>query len=231
MTINVGFLVFANVQNLDLTGPHDLLSSLPSVQCHLVAKSLDPIPASSGFVLTPTHTFVSAPPIDVLVVPGGKGVDAAMVDAETLSWVIKTASTAKFITSVCTGSLLLGVCGLLRGKKATTHWGYTSLLSSLGAEWVNARVVRDGNVITGGGVTAGIDFALTVAAELVGEDTAMKAQLQIEYAPAPPFSAGSPETAPPAILQAVRANIEANSLPVRRQSIADGFEVVKGLAA
>ncbi|AZF15358.1 DJ-1/PfpI family protein [Pseudomonas sp. R3-18-08] len=196
MTLHIGFLLFPGIQQLDLTGPYDVLGSLPDVKLHLVWQDLAPITSSTGLVFTPTITYADCPKLDVLCVPGGAGVGALMEDPSTLNFLKAQAQTVRYMTSVCTGSLVLGAAGLLRGRKATTHWAYHDLLAPLGAIPVQARVVRDGNLFTGGGITAGIDFALTLAAELYSEAAAQLVQLQIEYAPAPPFDAGRPETAP-----------------------------------
>ncbi|HDR9586101.1 TPA: DJ-1/PfpI family protein [Burkholderia stabilis] len=203
MTLHIGFLVFPGVQQLDLTGPHDVLASLPGATVHLVWKSRDPVASSSGLALTPTCTFADCPPLDVICIPGGIGINDQLLDAETIAFVQQHATTARYVTSVCTGALLLGVAGLLRGRRATTHWAFHALLEPLGAVPVRERVVRDGNLITGGGVTAGIDFALTIAAELAGDEEAQAIQLQLEYAPAPPFDAGSPDTAPASVVKRV----------------------------
>ncbi|MCK1793133.1 isonitrile hydratase [Pseudomonas violetae] len=204
MSLQIGFLLFPQVQQLDLTGPYDVLASLPDVQVHLVWKDLAPVTASTGLVLQPTTTFDECPALDVICIPGGSGVGTLMEDEVTLSFIKAQAATARYVTSVCTGSLVLGAAGLLKGKRATTHWAYHELLKPLGAIAVQDRVVRDGNLLTGGGITAGIDFALTLAAELFGEDTAQLVQLQLEYAPAPPFASGSPDTAPTAVLEDAR---------------------------
>jgi cyclohexyl-isocyanide hydratase len=152
----------------------------------------------------PTTTFEACPALDILVVPGGFGVEQAMLDAETVSFVCRAGEAARYVTSVCTGAFLLGMAGLLEGKRATTHWAYRDALRDVGATPVDARVVRDGNVITGGGVTAGIDFAFVVAAELAGEEVAQRIQLALEYDPHPPFAAGNPTTAPDAVVTRVR---------------------------
>ena len=201
MTLHIGFLLFPGIQQLDLTGPYDVLGSLPEVNLHLVWQDLAPVTSSTGLVFTPTMTYADCPNLDVLCVPGGSGVGALMEDPGTLDFLKAQAQTARYVTSVCTGSLVLGAAGLLRGRRATTHWAYHDLLAPLGAIAVQARVVRDGNLFTGGGITAGIDFALTLAAELYSEDVAQRVQLQIEYAPAPPFDAGSPQTAPKHVLE------------------------------
>jgi len=204
------------VQQLDLTGPYDVLASLPDVKVHLIWKDLMPITASTGLMLKPTVTFDDCPALDVICVPGGSGVGPLMEDEQTLAFIKAQAANARYVTSVCTGALVLGAAGLLKGKRATTHWAYHELLTPLGAIAVKDRVVRDGNLLTGGGITAGIDFALTLAAELFGQDTAELVQLQLEYAPAPPFQAGSPETAPNRVLEEAR-NRAASSLKLRAQ--------------
>jgi cyclohexyl-isocyanide hydratase len=210
MTLQVGFLVFPEVQQLDLTGPHDVLTSLPDTTVHLVWKTRVPVASSSGLLLTPSISFSDCPQLDVICIPGGSGVTNLMRDEETVAFVRKQAPGARYVTSVCTGSLLLGAAGLLRGRRATTHWAFHSLLEPLGAIATHGRVVRDGNLLTGGGVTAGIDFALTIAAELAGDDEAQAIQLELEYAPAPPFESGSPDTAPAHILAMGKARSAAS---------------------
>jgi cyclohexyl-isocyanide hydratase len=210
MTLQVGFLVFPEVQQLDLTGPHDVLTSLPDTTVHLVWKTRAPVASSSGLLLTPSIAFSDCPQLDVICIPGGSGVTNLMRDEETVAFVRKQAAGARYVTSVCTGSLLLGAAGLLRGRRATTHWAFHSLLEPLGAIATHDRVVRDGNLFTGGGVTAGIDFALTIAAELAGDDEAQAIQLELEYAPAPPFDSGSPDTAPAHILAMSKARSAAS---------------------
>ena len=204
MTLQIGFLLFPQVQQLDLTGPYDVLASLPNVQVHLIWKDLVPITASTGLLLKPTTTFDDCPDLDVICIPGGAGVGPLMEDEQTLGFIKRQAAQARYVTSVCTGSLVLGAAGLLKGKRATTHWAYHELLPKLGAIAVQDRVVRDGNLFTGGGITAGIDFALVLAAELVGAEAAQLIQLQLEYAPAPPFESGSPQTAPSAVVDEAR---------------------------
>ncbi|NBF11457.1 isonitrile hydratase [Pseudomonas sp. Fl4BN1] len=216
MALQIGFLLFPEVQQLDLTGPHDVLAALPEVQVHLVWKDLAPIRASSGLILQPTTTFDDCPPLEVICIPGGAGVGALMEDPQTLDFIRQHAAQARYVTSVCTGALVLGAAGLLQGKRATTHWAYHELLGLLGAMPVRERVVRDGNLLTGGGITAGIDFALTLAGELFDSASAQRVQLQLEYAPAPPFNAGSPDTAPASVVQQVRAS-SAQSLQKRRE--------------
>jgi len=205
MSIAIGFLVFPDVQQLDLTGPYEVLASLPAATMHLVWKSTAPIVSATGLVLQPTATFASCPALDLLCVPGGRGVNALMEDSETLAFVRRQAAAARYVTSVCTGALVLAAAGLLHGRRATTHWGAFDLLSRFGAVPTQGRIVRDGHFITAGGVTAGIDFGLVIAAELAGRTEAETIQLSLEYAPDPPFNAGTPETASAAALAAARA--------------------------
>lgn len=202
--LQFGLLAFPQVQQLDLTGPYEVFATWPRGRVRLVAKSLDPVTSATGLVLKPDVSFDDCPQLDVLCIPGGAGVNALMADEPTLAFIRRQAEGARFVTSVCTGALALGAAGLLRGKRATTHWASHYLLESLGAIPVHARVVRDGNLMTGGGVTAGIDFALTLIAELAGREVAEAIELSLEYAPAPPFEAGSPETAPAAVVEALR---------------------------
>lgn len=223
MTLQIGFLLFPGIQQLDLTGPYDVLGSLPDVKLHLVWKDLATVTSSTGLVFTPTITYADCPNLDVICVPGGAGVGPLMEDPQTLGFLKDQAHTARYVTSVCTGALVLGAAGLLRGRKATTHWAYHDLLAALGATAVKARVVRDGNLLTGGGITAGIDFALSLVADLYGEAAAQLVQLQIEYAPAPPFDSGSPQTAP--------AHVLAQALKRTAQSRKDRAEVVASAAA
>jgi cyclohexyl-isocyanide hydratase len=204
-TLRIGLLLFPRMTQLDLTGPFEVFTRVPDAQVLLLSKTLEPIEADSGLRLLPYATLRDCPPLDVVCVPGGPGVNALMEDPEILDWLRQQAASARYVSSVCTGSLVLGAAGLLRGKRATSHWGARDLLPAFGATPTNGRVVRDGNLFTGGGVTAGIDFALTMVAELAGPDTARGIQMQLEYAPAPPFDAGSPETASDHVLAAVRA--------------------------
>lgn len=203
MTLHIGFLVFPGVQQLDLTGPHDVFASVSGTQVHLINKTLEPVKSSSGLWLTPSITFADCPQLDVICVPGGIGVGELMEDEPALDFIKRQAANARFVTSVCTGALVLGAAGLLRGRRATTHWALHHLLDQFGAIPVKARVVQDGNLMTGGGVTAGIDFALTLLTDLIGETEAQAIQLQLEYAPAPPFDSGTPDTAPKAVFDLV----------------------------
>jgi cyclohexyl-isocyanide hydratase len=199
------FALFRGVTQLDFTGPHQVFAALPGAQVILASVEGGSIEAGGGMVFSGLRRLADIAECDLICVPGGMGVtDNAIRDLEFLAQLRRLADGARYVTSVCTGVLALGAAGLLRGKRAATHWAWRELLVPFGATPDPARVVRDGNVITGGGVTAGIDFALTVVAEIAGAETAQAIQLQIEYAPAPPFDAGSPETAPPAILARVR---------------------------
>jgi len=201
---NIGFVIFPDLTQLDFTGPLQVLSRLPQSATHIIAKSEAPVPSDCGLGLVPTHTFANCPRLDLICVPGGSyGVDQAIGDRETIEFVRRQAGAAKYVTSVCTGAFILGVAGLLKGRRATTHWAFTDLLPLVGATHEKARVVRDGNVITAGGVTSGIDFGLTIAAEIADETTAQTIQLGIEYDPAPPFDSGHPDRAPAAIKSAL----------------------------
>ena len=196
-------VLFEGVTQLDLTGPYEVLARMPNTRVHLVAATTAPVRTEWGMTITPDASFHDAPQLDLLCVPGGWGVDACLEDETMLRFLRTRAEQARYLTSVCSGALLLGAAGLLRGYRATTHWMSLDLLALLGAEPVNERVVRDRNRITGGGVTAGIDFALVVAAELFGAEVAQGIQLAIEYQPAPPFQSGSPRTAPASVVQSV----------------------------
>ena len=198
--LQIGLLLFPHVTQLDFTGPLQVFSSVPGAQVHLVWKTLDPVPSDSVLMLPPTVTFADCPQLDVICVPGGFDIDALLNDEETLAFLRRQAAGAKFVTSVCTGSLVLGAAGLLKGYKAATHWSAMNLLELFGAAPTRTRVCIDRNRVTGGGVTAGIDFALTLVSLLVDRPTAEAVQLRLEYNPAPPFNAGSPETAPAEVL-------------------------------
>jgi cyclohexyl-isocyanide hydratase len=208
-TFNVGFIIFPYLTQLDFTGPLQVLARLPQSATHIVAKSAAPVPSDCGLGLVPTHTFASCPPLDLICVPGGnRGVIAAIGDRETIDFVRTQASRAKYVTSVCTGAFILGAAGLLKGRRATTHWAYVDLLPLVGATYEMARVVKDGSIITAGGVTAGIDFGLSVVAEIAGEAVARAIQLGIEYDPAPPFDSGHPDRAPAAVKAALSDRFE-----------------------
>ena len=209
MSLEIGILVFPGVQQLDLTGPYEVFASLPEAKVHLVWKDRAAITSATGLVLGPTMTFGECPALDVLCVPGGGGINALLQDAVVLDFLRAQAKRARYVTSVCTGSLVLGAAGLLKGRRATTHWFSHDFLERFGAIPVHGRVVRDGNLITAGGVTAGIDFGLAVVAELVGKEQAEAIQLGLEYAPEPPFAAGTPEEAPAAVLATVKDRLAA----------------------
>lgn len=200
MAFRIGFLVFPSITQLDMTGPHEVFARMPGAEMHLVWKTLEPIVAQGGMCLTPTVTLEACPQLDLVCVPGGPGMNALLNDEPVLAFLRRQAAGARYVTSVCTGALVLGAAGLLEGKRAATHWMSRNLLEAFGATPVADRVVIDGNVITGGGVTAGIDFALQIAAEVLGEEGAKAIQLSIEYNPQPPFSAGSPAGAGQAIV-------------------------------
>jgi cyclohexyl-isocyanide hydratase len=200
--LHIGAILFPQIDQADFTGPFEVLSRIPDTTFYVIGRNLAPVRDVRGLVLTPQTTFADAPPLDVLLVPGGAGVNAVMEDPEMLSFIREQAAGAKIIFSVCTGAFLLGAAGLLKGRRATTHWASHHLLALLGAVPVDERVVVDGNLVTAAGVTAGIDGALRVAAMLRGANAARAIQLYLEYAPEPPFPGGTPETAAADILHA-----------------------------
>jgi cyclohexyl-isocyanide hydratase len=200
----VGMLIFPELTQLDMTGPYEVLARLPNTRVLLVAHTMAPVKTDRGKQIVPSITFADCPQLDLVMVPGGPGQQQLMEDGVVIEFLQRQARGAKYVTSVCTGSLVLGAAGLLKGKRATSHWAAIDHLKLLGAIPVSEKVVIDGNVITGAGVTSGIDFALTVAATLEGEEIARSIQLQIEYDPAPPFNSGSPKTASPATVRAIR---------------------------
>ncbi|HEX3593998.1 MAG TPA: DJ-1/PfpI family protein [Polyangiaceae bacterium] len=206
--IHIGFFIYPGVTQLDATGPAQVLSRVPGAVIHMIWKSKQPVATDAGFAIAPTDSFASCPELDVLCVPGGGGQAELMTDDDVLGFLRHQGNGAKYVTSVCTGSLLLGAAGLLEGYEAACHWAWRDLLTMFGAKPKAARVVRDRNRISGGGVTAGIDFALTLAAELADEETARLIQLSIEYDPAPPFSCGSPEGAGPDRVARFRREIQ-----------------------
>jgi cyclohexyl-isocyanide hydratase len=223
----IGFLLFPRLTQLDFTGPFEILSRMPEAETHLVAKSLEPVEAERGLQILPTTTFAACPPLDLICVPGGAGVNAVIGDPETLHFLRRMAAGARYVTSVCTGSLVLGAAGLLRGRRAACHWMSREALRAFGAEPAPARVVIDGKFISGGGVTAGVDFALAVVDEIRGREAAETIQLMVEYDPQPPFEAGSPERAPPAVLARVRRIAE----PMLRERAAAVERAAAALAA
>jgi cyclohexyl-isocyanide hydratase len=206
--LQIGSLLFENLDQIDLTGPFEVLSRIPNSTYRIYGKTARPVRDIRGLRLTADAVLADAPPLDVLHVPGGFGQEVLMEDAEVLAWIRQQAAGACSIFSVCTGALLCGAAGLLKGRRATTHWASFHLLPFFGAIPVNERVVVDGSYVFASGVTAGIDGALRVAAELRGNDAARTIQLHMVYAPEPPFNSGTPETAPPAILQQARQSVQ-----------------------
>ncbi|MCC8982047.1 DJ-1/PfpI family protein [Bradyrhizobium acaciae] len=207
--LRIGSLLFEGVDQIDLTGPFEVLSRIPNSTYRIYGKTMEPVRDIKGLRLTPDATLAEAPPLDVLHVPGGFGQQALMEDTEVLGWISRQAAGASRIFSVCTGALICGAAGLLKGRRATTHWASIHLLPFFGAIPVNERVVVDGSFVFAAGVTAGIDGALRLAAELRGDDAARAIQLYMVYAPEPPFQSGTPETAPPEILQQSRQAVHA----------------------
>lgn len=201
--LSIGIVLFPNVTQLDVTGPYEVFARMPATDVHLVAATLAPIRSEHGLAIVPELTFDTVPRLDVICVPGGIGVNAAMESETLLAFLQRQASDARYVTSVCTGALVLGAAGLLQGYRATTHWLSLELLPLFGAHPVDQRIVIDRNRITGGGVTAGIDFGLVIASELRGAAVAREIQLMIEYSPSPPYGAGSPSAAPVDVVQSV----------------------------
>jgi cyclohexyl-isocyanide hydratase len=201
---HIGFLIFPEMTQLDFTGPYEFFARLSDTVVHVIARSAGPVRTERGLTLLPTATWEDCSQLDVVVVPGGPGIKHLLGDEAALEFLRQQTQQAKYVTSVCTGALVLGAAGLLRGYRATTHWLSLPILEMYGAIAVDERVVFDRNRVTGGGITAGIDFGLRLAATLCGESTAQKIQLQMEYNPAPPFHCGSPATAPKALVDAAR---------------------------
>lgn len=215
----IGMVIFPRMTQLDMTGPYEVLARLPDTTVELIARSRDPVTTDRGLQIVPTTSYADCPPLDVIMVPGGPGQQDLMEDEEALGFLRKQAADAEFVTSVCTGSLVLAAAGLLKGKRATSHWAAIENLALLGAIPVREKIVIDGNIITGAGVTSGIDFALHLAAILAGEQTAREIQLQIEYDPQPPFDSGSPKAASPETLAAVKARLA--KLGEERRAVAE----------
>ncbi|QGY81932.1 DJ-1/PfpI family protein [Sphingorhabdus lacus] len=205
--MNIVFVLFDNVTQLDFAGPVQFLSRLPGSTVQIVSKDGKAVTTDCGFSIVPNASFADCRPADIICVPGGHGVRQAVGDAAIVDFVRQQGAQAKWVTSVCTGAFILGVAGLLQDKQATCHWAYTQLLPMVGATHKAARVVRDGNVVTAGGVTSGIDFALELIALIAGEDVARTLQLALEYDPAPPFQGGTPETTSPDVLHNLRARV------------------------
>ena len=196
----VVFALYPRLTQLDFTGPYEVFWRLPRAECVLASVSGGDLEADGGITFAKVRRLADVDRCALICVPGGFGTIEAMEDQELLAQIRRLAMSASYVTSVCTGSLVLGAAGLLKGRRAASHWAWRDSLSAFGATPDDARVVRDGNVITGGGVTAGIDFALAVMAEIAGNDYAQSVQLRMEYAPVPPFNSGRPELAPASIL-------------------------------
>jgi cyclohexyl-isocyanide hydratase len=226
--LQIGSLLFEGVDQIDLTGPFEVLSRIPNSTYGIYGKTAEPVRDLKGLRLTPDAALADAPRLDVLHVPGGFGQEALMEDAEVLGWIRRQASGARSIFSVCTGALLCGAAGLLRGRRATTHWASFHLLPFFGAIPVNQRVVVDGSWVFAAGVTAGIDGALRLAAELRGDEAAQAIQLYMAYAPEPPFNSGTPETAPAAILDHARQSVR--GITARREETARRAAARLGIA-
>lgn len=206
--LHIGAIIFPDIDQIDFTGPFEMLSRLPNSTFHVLWKDTTPLKDNKGLVLTPATTFADAPPLNLLVVPGGLGQEALMDDEVVLSFIRQQAAQADYVLSVCTGALICGAAGLLRGKRATTHWNSFHLLEYFGAIPVNERVVQDGNFVSAAGVTAGLDGALLLVSLLRGDLIAQQIQLDTQYAPKPLFNSGTPETAPPEVLQAAQQAVQ-----------------------
>jgi cyclohexyl-isocyanide hydratase len=226
--LQIGSLLFEGIDQIDLTGPFEVLSRIPNSTYRIYGKTTAPVRDLKGLRLTPDAALADAPPLDVLHVPGGPGQEALMDDTEVLAWIRQQAAGACSIFSVCTGALICGAAGLLRGRRATTHWASFHLLPYFGAIPVNERVVVDGAWVFAAGVTAGIDGALRLAAELRGDDAAQAIQLHMVYAPEPPFDSGTPETAPAAIFEEARQSVR--GITARREETARRIAAKLGIA-
>jgi cyclohexyl-isocyanide hydratase len=217
--MHIGLLLFPRLTQLDLTGPFEAFARIPNVKVHLVWKSIEPVVSDTGLQILSTVTLDECPDLDLICVPGGPGVNALLEDEEVLSFVRRKGERARYVTSVCTGALVLGAAGLLRGYNATTHWASMNFLPQFGATPVKTRVCIDRNRITGGGVTAGIDFGLHLTAQLTDRKTAERIQLYMEYNPEPPFQSGHPDTAHPEVIGEFHSHARA-MLDERRDVVA-----------
>jgi len=226
--LQIGSLLFEGLDQIDLTGPFEVLSRLPNSTTRIYGLTADPVRDVKGLRLAPDAPLSTAPQLDVLHIPGGPGQEALMEDEAVLDWIRRQAAGAQIVFSVCTGALICGAAGLLKGRRATTYWSALHLLPYFGALPVDARVVVDGNLVCAAGVTSGLDGALRVAAMLRGDEVAEAIQLYMQYAPEPPFNAGSPETAPPEIVAAVRAS--AAEIMARREETAQAVAKRLGIA-
>jgi len=219
--MNIVFVLFDNVTQLDFAGPVQFLSRMPGAKIFVASKDGGPVTTDCSFSILPTTSFADCPQADIICVPGGHGVREAIADSAIVDFVRNQAKGTSWITSVCTGAFILGAADLLQDKRATCHWGYTHLLSLFGATHEAARVVRDGNLVTAGGVTSGIDFALELIAMISGEEAARTIQLALEYDPAPPFTGGTPDTAPEQILFNLRERVYENAATQMEAAIRD----------
>lgn len=218
-TTTIVFLLFPGITQLDFTAPAQALARMPGAKLVGAASNLEPIKTDSGFSILPTHDFAACPQADLLCVPGGHGVADVLGESATIDFLRDQAKAATWVTSVCTGAFLLGRAGLLQGKRATTHWAYTQLLTLVGASYVADRVVEDGKVVSCGGVTAGLDFALTLIARIHGERVAKAVQLALEYDPAPPFTGGHPDRAAPDLTTGLRQHFYAAAATRMEQAL------------
>lgn len=218
-TTTIVFLLFPGITQLDFTAPAQALARMPGAKLVGAASNLEPIKTDSGFSILPTHDFAACPQADLLCVPGGHGVADVLGKSATIDFLRDQAKAATWVTSVCTGAFLLGRAGLLQGKRATTHWAYTQLLTLVGASYVADRVVEDGKVVSCGGVTAGLDFALTLIARIHGEQVAKAVQLALEYDPAPPFTGGHPDRAAPDLTTGLRQHFYAAAATRMEQAL------------
>lgn len=225
--LNIGSLLFEGIDQIDLTGPFEVLSRVPNSTYRIYGKTATSVRDVKGLRLIPDAILTDAPPLDVLHVPGGYGQEALMEDSVVLDWIRQHASDASSVFSVCTGALICGAAGLLKGRRATTHWSSFHLLPLFGAIPVNERVVEDGKFLFAAGVTAGIDGALRLAAKLRGDGVAQAIQLHMAYAPEPPFNSGTPETAPAMILAEARRSVQA--ITARREETAKRFAAKLGI--
>jgi cyclohexyl-isocyanide hydratase len=227
--LQIGSLVFEGLDQIDLTGPFEVFARIPNATYRVFAKTTAPVRDVRGLRISPDAALADAPQLDVLHVPGGFGQEALMDDEEVLGWIRRQAAGARCVFSVCTGALICGAAGLLKGRRATTHWAAFHLLPFFGAIPVNERVVCDGDMVFAAGVTSGIDGALRVAAQLRGDEAAQAIQLYMQYAPEPPFNSGTPETAPPAVLEGARRAVK--TLTEQREATARRVAARLGIPA
>ena len=225
MTIKAGFFIFDEMQLLDFAAPYDEFCSTPEIEVSLIGETLKPITTTSGLSFAPDHDISTILPLDVLCIPGGDGVNQFINNEPVLEFFRKEAKKTRFVTSVCTGSLILGASGLLKGLKATTHWSAMEFLPLFGAIPVQERVVVDGHIITAGGITAGMDFGLVIIAKLLGQETAEKTQLLMQYDPEPPFDCGTPGKAPNALVEQLQQenNTDERKKIIRKWQEKHGF--------